>query len=58
MNICDFLCQFLDVSGFKSEFLIQHQQKHLKILLVEVILLFKDKKEKYCAIAEFIALFI
>lgn len=46
MNISDFICgQFLDVSGFKWEFLIQCQQKHLKILLVEVILLFKDKKK-------------
>lgn len=40
-----FVCQFLDVSGFRSEFLILSQQKHLKILLVQVILLFKDKKK-------------
>lgn len=45
MNIFEFLCQFLDVSGFQSKFFIQHQQKHLKILLVQVILLFKGKKK-------------
>lgn len=45
VNIFIFLCQFLDVGGFKSEFLVLSQQKHLKILLVQVILLFKDKKK-------------
>lgn len=40
-----FLCPFLGASGFKSAFLILSQQKHLKILLVQVILLFKDKKK-------------